>query len=147
MNKAPCSLRHTGIVVNAIDEWSTFLIEVLGFQVISDKLESGSRLDSSLGLQDIEVHVVKLHDFNGYIIELLQFRSHQDTNIPIFEVFTPGLRHLALTVKDIDATFSLFQSRYSVQQGQISTSTDGRVKMVYARGPEGCLFELVEELK
>ena len=146
MNKAPCSLRHTGIVVNAIDEWSTFLIEVLGFQVISDKLESGSRLDSSLGLQDIEVHVVKLHDFNGYIIELLQFRSHQDTNIPIFEVFTPGLRHLALTVKDIDATFSLFN--HVIQCNKVRFLPQLMVVLKwFARGPEGCLFELVEELK
>ena len=33
MNKAPCSLRHTGIVVSTIDEWSTFLIEVLAFRL------------------------------------------------------------------------------------------------------------------
>ena len=57
------------------------------------------------------------------------FFPHQGTNIPIFEVFTPGLRHLALTVKDIDATF--FFSNHVIQCiSQISTSTDGRVKKV-----------------
>ena len=61
--KAPTtSIRHTGIVVHDIDEWVHFLVEILGFKLLSDVLESGSQLDSSLGLRDVQVQVLKFID-------------------------------------------------------------------------------------
>ena len=48
---------------------------------------------------------------------------------------------------DIEQICSRFHERYADPQGLITISSDGRVKMTYIKGPEGCLFELVEEIK
>ena len=142
-----CILRHTGIVVNNIQEWSLFLTEILGLELISDALETGPQLDSSLGLKDLKIHVRKYSDRMGGKIELLSFESHTDNHWQKQEVYLPGIRHIALTVNNIELTMAHIQNRYGDFKGLITTSSDGRVKMAYVGGPEGCLFELVEELK
>ena len=141
------SIRHTGIVVHNIDEWAYFFVEILGFKLLSDTLESGSQLDSSLGLRNVYVHVMKFSDFSGCVIEVLCFKSHFDASVQKSELFSVGIRHIALTVSDIQLTTSKFNERYGYSKGIISRSRDGRVKMAYIKGPEGCLFELVEEIK
>ena len=138
--------RHTGIIVNDIYEWSYFFDKILGFQLLSDVVESGSHLNSSLGLSDVHVHVMKFADRMGFIIELLCFKSHVDKYSCSSQAYSVGIRHIALTVNDIELITSLFKDRYGDSQGEISISNDGRVKMVYLKGPEGCLFELVEEI-
>ena len=142
-----CSLRHVGIVVNDIQEWAQFLVEVLGFELIADAHESGAQLDSSLGLEGIKVHVMKYSDHMGSVIELLSFKSHIDDKYRKEDLFSLGIRHIALTVTDIELTLSKISRCYGEPKGRITISKDGRVKMIYVRGPEGCLFELVEELQ
>ena len=146
--KAPTtSIRHTGIVVHDIDEWVHFLVKILGFKLLSDVLESGSQLDSSLGLRDVQVQVKKFIDVRDSMIEVLCFKSHLDPSSESSNVFSLGIRHIALTVTDIEQISSKFHDRYADPQGLITKSSDGCVKMTYIKGPEGCLFELVEEIK
>ena len=67
--KAPTtSIRHNGIDFKDIDEWAYFLVEILGFKLLSDVLESGSQLDSSLGLRDVQVQVKKFIDVRDSMI-------------------------------------------------------------------------------
>ena len=101
--KAPItSIRHTGIVVNDIDEWAYFLVEILGFKLLSDVLESGPQLDSSLGLRDVQVQVKKFIDVRDSMIEVLCFKSHLDPSSESSNVFSLGIRHIALTVTDVN---------------------------------------------
>ena len=88
---------------------------------------------------------MKFIDSKGLLLNFC-FKSHVDNSACPSKVYSPGIRHIALTVNDIELITTLFKDRYSDSQGEISLSIDGRVKMVYLRGPEACLFELVEEI-
>ena len=145
MRSPICCFRHTGIVVNDIYEWSYFFDKILGFQLLSDVVESGSHLDSSLGLSDVHVHVMKFIDSKGFIIELLCFKSHVDNSACPSKVYSPGIRHIALTVNDIELITTLFKDRYSDSQGEISLSIDGRVKMVYLRAQKPVYLSLLRK--
>ena len=54
------TLRHTGIVVTDIEKHISLWTVIMGFSVISDNLESGSQIESILGIPDVKVRTVKL---------------------------------------------------------------------------------------
>ena len=56
------TLRHTGIVVTDIEKHISLWTAIMGFSVISDNLESGSQIESILGIPDVKVRTVKLID-------------------------------------------------------------------------------------
>ena len=59
---------------------------------------------------------------------------------------TTGLTHIALTVNDLESlTTKLKENNYKFVS-EIKKSPNGAVKVVFMRGPEGLMLELVEPL-
>ena len=83
---------------------------------------------------------------DGQLVELLRFHSHPDSAQWNGTAYSTGLTHIALTVDNLD------QLLVKLKQAGVSTpaspqhSPDGDVKVIYAKGPEGILLELVEVL-
>lgn len=140
------SIRHIGLVVADFEAAIRFWCETMGFSISRQMKESGVHIDKMMSLNNVEVTTAKLTDPNGNLLELLHFTSHPDRNDWIGKPYSTGLTHIALTVDNIDLMYERLQGRELFFLAAPQMSPDGRVKVTYARGPEGIILELVEEL-
>ncbi|MBD2429470.1 VOC family protein [Phormidium sp. FACHB-1136] len=137
-------IRHIGLVVSDLDKALNFWCDVLGFQIQRKMEESGPHLDAMMGLENVQVTTAKLSDQNGNLLELLHFKSHPDKPIWGGTPYSTGLTHIALTVQNLDQTVQKLNQAGVTFPGEIQKSPDGTVKVIYSKGPEGILLELVE---
>lgn len=140
-------LRHVGIVVSDLPKMQRFWTEVMGFQEHLSLDESGPFIDNLLNLNDVDLRTVKLVGSDGQMIELLDFKSHRDTETWDGHVHKTGLTHLAFTVVDLTSLVKRLEKNGAKPINQPQLSPDGNAIVVYVRGPEGLLLELVEPQK
>jgi catechol 2,3-dioxygenase-like lactoylglutathione lyase family enzyme len=137
-------IRHTGLVVNNLELALHFWRDLLGFSVDKKMDESGPHIDAMMGLKNVEVTTVKMSSPEGGVIYLLHFKSHPQKKIWSGKPYTTGFTHIALTVNNIDECYKTL-SKYGVEFPALPQfSPDGAVKVIYCKGPEGVLLELVE---
>ncbi|WP_115118585.1 VOC family protein [Synechococcus sp. UW105] len=141
------SIRHTGLVVNDLDKALRFWCDILGFTIVKQMTESGTHIDSMMGLSNVNVTTVKLSAPVSGQIELLKFHSHDNATFWKGTPYSIGLTHIALTVTDLDSLVSKLRMEEVIFPAPPQYSPDGLVKVIYAQGPEGVLLELVELLK
>ena len=138
--------RHVGIVVNDLEKNKDFWINTMSFKLHIEALEESPYIDELLAIKDPALKTVKLIDSKGFIIELLKFENYQVGNSWSGDLKTTGLTHIALTVDDLDGLVKgLIKDDYQTVS-DIKVSPKGKVKVVFVKGPEGLLLELVEEL-
>ena len=140
------SIRHTGIVVQNLNQVRNFWIKIMGFKIEKEIEDSGSYIDNIVGLKNTHVKTVKLKDHKGNMIELLKFNSHPDHYEWLGSPSSTGLTHIALNVDDIERIIESMNSEGYINKKKFQLSPDGRVKVIYVRGPEGLILELVETL-
>jgi len=139
-------VRHTGIVVNDIKGAISFWVDLLGFEVVSNQVETGEFIDRLLGLEGVSVQTVKLIAKDKTMIELLHFESHPDKNVWNGRAFSTGLTHLALNVSDINALIDQLKILGYLPLHEIQLSPNRKVRVCYIPVYEGLLLELVEVL-
>lgn len=140
------SIRHTGLVVTDLQKAVKFWTEVMGLVITSEMVESGPYIDEMMGLSDVKVTTVKLIAPDANQIELLYFHSHRDKPGWSGSPYSTGLTHIAFTVENLNNEYERLL-KYGVHfPGQPKISPDGRVKVIYATGPENIIIELVEIL-
>jgi catechol 2,3-dioxygenase-like lactoylglutathione lyase family enzyme len=138
--------RHVGIVVKDLAKNKDFWINLIGFKLHIDAKEISPYIDELLGIANPELRTVKLIDENGFIIELLEFANYPAKDNWEGNLATTGLTHIALTVSDLESlTVKLKECDYNFIS-EIKKSPNGAVKVVFLRGPEGLMLELVEPL-
>ena len=138
--------RHVGIVVKDIATTTEFWTNVIGFKLHIDTIEQSPYIDELLGIPNPGLRTVKLIDENGFIIELLEFANYQARDNWEGNLATTGLTHIALTVSDLESlTTKLKENNYKFIS-EIKKSPNGSVKVVFVKGPEGLMLELVEPL-
>ena len=136
--------RHVGIVVKDLAKTTDFWINLIGFKLHIDAKEISPYIDELLGIANPELRTVKLIDENGFIIELLEFVNYPAKDNWEGSLATTGLTHIALTVSDLESlTTKLKENNYKFIS-EIKKSPNGAVKVVFLRGPEGLMLELVE---
>ena len=141
------SLRHTGIVVNNLDKCLNFYL-CLGFYEVSREIETGSYIDSLVGLNNVKLECAKLALNENITLELLKYHSHPYENNDFPRMSNRvGCSHIALTVSNILECFNLISQNGGGSINQIQTSPNGKVKVVYCYDPEGNIIEIVEELR
>jgi hypothetical protein len=118
----------------------------LGFQLHIEALEQSPYIDELLAIKHPNLTTVKLIDSKGFIIELLKFDNHQVEKTWSGDLKTTGLTHIALTVDNLDALVDNLKKQNYQLISEIKISPNGKVKVVFAKGPEGIMLELVEEL-
>ena len=141
------SFRHAGIVVADLDRALTFWCDVLGFRVQRKMLETGPFIDALLGMKDVKVTTAKLAGPDGYQVELLYFHSHPSQPAWKGTPSTTGLTHLAFTVSDLDNLCTRLANAGMQFSAAPQIAPDGGAKVVFARGPENLLLELVEVME
>jgi catechol 2,3-dioxygenase-like lactoylglutathione lyase family enzyme len=138
-------VRHIGIVVKNIENSLKFYQDLLGLKIIRDMNEQGSHLDNMLSLDNVEVRTVKLSiNENITLIELLEFKSHNDNEVRNF--YTIGASHVAFTVKNIEKLYEELSKKDIKFNAPPQKSPDGFVKVTFCKDPDGTPIELVEML-
>lgn len=140
-------IRHTGLVVADLEGALRFWRDLLGFKVEKQMDESGPHIDAMMGLKDVRVTTVKMTAPEGGMIELLHFQSHPDKPAWLGKPYSTGFTHIAMTVVNLDVAYKKLADAGAVFPAPPQHSPDGIVKVIYCRGPEGVLLELVEMLQ
>lgn len=133
-------------MVNDLEKTRDFWINTLGFKLHIEAKEESPYIDELLAVKDPGLITVKLIDSNGFIIELLKFENYQVDNSWSGDLQTTGLTHIALTVDNLDELVAILRKLDYQTLSEIKTSPNKRVKVVFVRGPEGIMLELVQEL-
>lgn len=141
--------RHTGLVVRNLEKSRFFYENLLGFRLWKQALESGSFIETVVGIPGVILEWVKLKAPDDSVLELLQYHSHPVNDLDSgFDTVTKlGLSHLALTVKNIDEAYLLLLKHEIHCNSAPQRSPDGKVKVLYCHDPDGIIVELVEECR
>jgi catechol 2,3-dioxygenase-like lactoylglutathione lyase family enzyme len=138
--------RHVGIVVKDLAKTTDFWANLIGFKLHIDTKEISPYIDELLGIANPELRTVKLIDENGFIIELLEFANYPAKDNWEGNLATTGLTHIALTVSDLESLTKKLKENDYTFISEINKSPNGAVKVIFVRGPEGLMLELVEPL-
>ena len=133
-------------MVNDLEKTRDFWINTLGFKLHIEAKEESPYIDELLAIKDPMLTTVKLIDSKGFIIELLKFENYQVENSWSGDLKTSGLTHIALTVDNLDELVEILRKLDYQTLSEIKTSPNKKVKVVFVRGPEGIMLELVQEL-
>ena len=133
-------------MVNDLGKTRDFWINTLGFKPHIEAKEESPYIDELLAIKDPALTTVKLIDSKGFIIELLKFENYQVGNSWSGDLKTTGLTHIALTVDNLDELVESLRKLDYQTLSEIKTSPNKKVKVVFVRGPEGIMLELVQEL-
>ena len=133
-------------MVNDLEKTRDFWIHTLGFKLHIEAKEESPYIDELLAIKDPMLTTVKLIDSKGFIIELLKFENYQVGNSWSGDLKTSGLTHIALTVDNLDELVDILRKLDYQSLSDIKTSPNKKVKVVFVKGPEGIMLELVQEL-
>jgi catechol 2,3-dioxygenase-like lactoylglutathione lyase family enzyme len=121
-------LEHVGIVVDDLAAATAFFVE-LGLKLQGEWQVEGGWVDRVVGLEGVgtECAMVETPDGNGPL-ELIKFHAppgrggdrHARAN-------TPGIRHLAFAVDDIDAVVARLRARGAELGGELGRIPDATV--------------------
>lgn len=119
----------------------------LGLVLQGEASVEGRWVDRIVGLEGVRADTAMMQtpDGNGRL-ELVKFYSpssqgdnrHARAN-------TPGIRHMAFTVKDIDAAVASLRARGAELVGELERY-EGSYRLCYFRGPEGIIIELADRI-
>jgi catechol 2,3-dioxygenase-like lactoylglutathione lyase family enzyme len=134
-------------VVNDLEKTRDFWINTLGFKLHIEAKEESPYIDELLAIKDPMLTTVKLIDSKGFIIELLKFENYQVENSWSGDLKTTGLTHIALTVDNLDELVDNLKMQNYQPLSEIKISPNKKVKVVFVKGPESIMLELVQELR
>jgi len=139
-------MEHVGIVVDDLAAATEFFAE-FGLVLLGEGHVEGRSVDRIVGLEGVRTQVAMMQtpDGNGRL-ELVKFHSpskqgdnrHAPAN-------TPGIRHIAFAVEDIDAVVAGLQARGAELVGQVENYED-IYRLCYIRGPAGIIVEIAERI-
>ena len=137
---------HVGIVVDDLAAATEFFVE-LGLAPQGEGTVEGRWVDRVVGLEGIRVEYAMMETPDGHgRLELVKFHAPPgpggDRHAP---ANTPGLRHLAFAVDDIDAVVAGLRARGAELVGEVENYED-IYRLCYVRGPEGIIVELAEQI-
>jgi catechol 2,3-dioxygenase-like lactoylglutathione lyase family enzyme len=147
------AIDHINIVVSDLPRMVAFYRDVLGLNMTKQVMISGEWIDRVVGLAGALGEVVYLELPEGPRVELIRYRSPEAAQPEGIDVSnTPGIRHLAFRVADIDAAVARLRQAgveflsdvQRVPEAQVTYAGGVRKRLVYFRDPEGNLLELCE---
>jgi catechol 2,3-dioxygenase-like lactoylglutathione lyase family enzyme len=139
-------LDHVGIVVHDLAAATRFFVQ-LGLELRGEASLEGRVVDRIVGLEGVRTDVafMRTPDGDGRL-ELIKFHSPSDQGDDRHaQANTPGIRHVAFVVEDIDAVVAGLRARGTELVGELERYEDS-YKLCYVRGPEGIIVELAEPI-
>ena len=138
---------HVSINVNDYAAAKAFFLD-FGLELQGEDELEGEWLDQLLGLKNVKTELAFFRTPDGEAnIELVKYHRPIDENgiQPSF-ANTPGIRHIAFVVDDIEAMVAKLKKRGSEVLGEIY-NYENSYKLCYIRGPEGIILELAEQIQ
>ncbi len=139
-------MEHVGIVVDDLAAATAFFVE-LGLKLQGEGPVEGGWVDRVVGLEGVraEIAMVETPDGHGRL-ELTKFHAPSgrggDRHAP---ANTPGIRHVAFAVDDIDTVVTSLRARGAELVGEVERYEDS-YRLCYVRGPEGIIVELAQQI-
>ena len=139
-------MEHVGIVVDDLAAATAFFVE-LGLELQGEWQVEGDWVDRIVGLESVQVDAAMMETPDGHgRLELVKFQAPSGPDgDPHAPANTPGLRHLAFAVDDIDAVLAGLRSHGGELVGEVERYED-IYRLCYVRGPEGIIVELAEKI-
>jgi catechol-2,3-dioxygenase len=135
--------RHVGIVVNDLGKMIWFYQDVIGLEILYDKIEEGRFLNHILNSNDKSPRIIKLGKDNKIIVELLYFGSCEINKKSLFE---NGYTHFALTIDNVKSLYDKFIDNNLPTINTATISDEKTVKVFFGSDPENNIIEFVELL-
>jgi catechol 2,3-dioxygenase-like lactoylglutathione lyase family enzyme len=137
---------HVGIVVDDLAGAIEFFAE-LGLEPQGKGSVEGDWVERIVALEGVRVDFAMMQtpDGNGRL-ELVKFHSpsNQGDN-PHEPANTPGIRHIAFAVEDIEAVIARLRAHGAELVGELERYEDS-YRLCYLRGPDGIIVELAEQI-
>jgi len=136
-----------GVIVNDLSAAKDFFLD-FGIEVKGEWEMEGELINQVFGLNDVKVACVGLGTADGQVwIELIKFYNPLDER-EIQKPFanTPGIRHIAFAVEDIEAVVAKLKKKGTKIFSEILHYEES-YKLCYCSGPEGIILELAEQIK
>jgi catechol 2,3-dioxygenase-like lactoylglutathione lyase family enzyme len=139
-------MEHVGIVVDDLAAATAFFVE-LGLKLQGEGSVEGGWVDRVVGLEGVRTNCAMMETPDGHArLELVKFHAPSgrggDRHAP---ANTPGIRHLAFAVDDIDAVVAPLRAHGAELVGEVERYED-IYRLCYVRGPEGIIVELAERI-
>jgi catechol 2,3-dioxygenase-like lactoylglutathione lyase family enzyme len=139
-------MEHVGIVVDDLAGATEFFV-ALGLELQGERPVEGGWVDRVVGLEGVRVEIAMMETPDGHgRLELAKFHAPSsrggDRHAP---ANTPGIRHVAFAVDDIDAVVASLRARGTELVGEVERYKDS-FRLCYVRGPEGIIVELAERI-
>ncbi len=139
-------MEHVGIVVDDLAAATAFFVE-LGLKLQGEAPVEGGSVDRVVGLEGVRAEIAMMETPDGHgRLELTKFHAPSspgaDRHAP---ANTPGIRHVAFAVDDIDAVVAGVRARGGELVGEVERYEDS-YRLCYVRGPEGIIVELAEQI-
>jgi catechol 2,3-dioxygenase-like lactoylglutathione lyase family enzyme len=139
-------MEHVGVVVDDLAAATDFFVE-LGLELRGEAPVEGGWVDRVVGLEGVRAEIAMLETPDGHgRLELSKFHAPSgpggDRHAP---ANTPGIRHVAFAVDDVDAVVAGLRARGSELVGEVERYKDS-YRLCYVRGPEGIIVELAEQI-
>lgn len=137
---------HVGIVVDDLAAATAFFAQ-LGLRLRGEGSVEGGWVDRVVGLDGVRAQIAMMETPDGHgRIELTEFQAPTgrggDRHAP---ANTPGIRHVAFAVDDIDAVVTGLRACGIELVGEIERYRDS-YRLCYVRGPAGIIVELAEQI-
>jgi catechol 2,3-dioxygenase-like lactoylglutathione lyase family enzyme len=137
---------HVGIVVDDLAAATAFFVE-LGLKPRGEGPVEGGWVDRVVGLEGVRAEIAMLETPDGHgRVELAKFHAPPgqggDRQAP---ANTPGIRHVAFAVDDIDTAIAGLRARGAELVGEVERYRDS-YRLCYVRGPEGIIVELAQPI-
>ena len=147
------SIDHVNLVVRDLEPMLQFYTQVLGLQLTKRVRIQGPWVEEISGLTGASAEVVYLGAECNPCVELIRYdqpKASRPSGLGVPN--TPGIRHLAFRVTDIDRIteviqavgVKLFSRVLQVPEAQVKYPDGARKHLVYFQDPEGNLLELCE---
>jgi catechol 2,3-dioxygenase-like lactoylglutathione lyase family enzyme len=143
-------LDHVNIVVTDMARAEAFYGGTLGLRRGFECLLEGEWIEQVTGVGSARAQCVFFEPEGGGRVELLQYLSPQGEPLPVNRLpYTPGLRHIAFEVDDLDALCERLRAAgvalvSSPVEVPFRVGTAGRKRLCYFHDPEGVLLEVAE---
>jgi catechol 2,3-dioxygenase-like lactoylglutathione lyase family enzyme len=139
-------MEHVGIVVDDLAAATAFFVE-LGLKLQGEGSVEGGWVDRIVGLEGVRAGFAMMETPDGHgRLEQVKFHAPagpgSDQHTP---ANTPGIRHLAFFVDDIDAVVGGLRAHGAELVGEVERYEDS-YRLCYVRGPEGIIVELAEQI-
>ncbi len=143
------NLDHVNVVVTQMARSVAFYTEVLGLIPVMDRTLSESWFEQVTGIPKARARCVILDAPDGGCrIELLEFLGTTSSPLPAASLpATPGLRHLAIRVTDLEARLAILRDRFGQEVEAVDVPREivkSGKRMCYIHDPDGAMIELCD---